>query len=69
MTERTPQLMLNDFMDGLSQAFGGCWQMAHMHSDPRWLVIRDGIGSVKDTCVKLMLKYIGRSAAKGKIHV
>lgn len=63
---------LNDFMDGMSQAFGGAWQMAHMHSDPRWLIVRDGIGSIKDTCVRMMLKMIGRIAAekvKGKLHV
>lgn len=53
--------LLNEFMDGMSQAFGGAWQLAHMHSDPRWLTLRDGIGSIKDNCVNLMLKWMGKS--------
>jgi hypothetical protein len=63
MTEPTPQKLMNDFMDGMSQAFGGAWQLAHMHSDPRWLIVRDGIGSIKDTCVTLMMKLITQAMA------
>lgn len=62
-SEPTPQKLLNEFMDGMSQAFGGAWQLAHMHSDPRWLVVRDGIGSIKDTCVNLMMKLVTQAIA------
>lgn len=61
--------LLNEFMDGMSQAFGGAWQLAHAYSDPRWLTVRDAIGSCKDACVSLMLKWVGRAAAKGKLYV
>ena len=61
--------LLNGFMDGMSQAFGGAWQLAHAHSDPRWLTVRDAIGSCKDACVSLMLKFVARASMKGKLHV
>lgn len=61
--------LLNEFMDGMSQAFGGAWQLAHAHSDPRWLTMRDAIGSCKDACVSLMLKWVGKASARGKPYV
>lgn len=64
MAEPDLKTLLNEFMDGMSQAFGGAWQLAHAHSDPRWLIIRDGIGSIKDSCVRLLLKCMGAAAMR-----
>lgn len=64
MGEPNLKKLLGEFMDGMSQAFGGAWQLAHMHSDPRWLVVRDGIGAIKDICVRLMFRYIGQGVRK-----
>lgn len=43
MKEQTAPQLLNQMIDGLKQASGGCSQLIHTRQDPRFLVLRQAI--------------------------
>lgn len=43
MTENSAPKLLNQAIEGLKQASGGCSQLIHTRHDPRWITLRQAI--------------------------
>lgn len=48
--ERTQPQMLQQLIEGLTQAEGACSQIIHQHEDPRWMMIRQALSLTKEGC-------------------
>jgi len=51
--EQSAPKLLNQAIDGLKQASGGCSQLLHTRTDPRWLVLRQAIDLTTDGLIGL----------------
>lgn len=59
----SPPKLLNNIVDGLSQAIGASSQIVHMHQDPRWMAIRETLEIAKKGCTN----YATFAATKTRI--
>lgn len=75
MKERRDALtIMNDMVEGLIQAEGGCTQLIQHYRNPKLFVIRDSLSLVKDMCFKLaphnqLVKPKKINAKTGKVVV
>jgi len=52
MKEPNQAILIKEFIEGLGQASGAASQMIHMHQDPRWMIMRDLLESVRDVTMR-----------------
>jgi len=45
--------ILNGLIEGLAQASGGCSQLIHLHSDPRFMNLRWAIDQARQACISV----------------
>lgn len=68
MTKKKPQpQILNELIDGLTQAIGASGQIIHQHQDPRFLEIRSSLELAKQGCIGLATFAATKSFAVRKV--
>lgn len=53
MIKLTQPQMLQELIQGLTQAEGAAGQIIHQHQDPRWILIRDTLSGAKELCFSM----------------
>ncbi len=66
--ERSPARVLNEAIDGLSQAIGAASQMIHHHSEPRFLAIRDALELTKEGMTHLATMAVTKTRIIKAVH-
>jgi hypothetical protein len=56
--ERTQVIVAIELLEALNQAMGGAEQLAIGRRDPRYLIFRDGIQTMKALCIKVLPQSI-----------
>lgn len=56
MREVNEKLLLQQFLNAMTHASGAAWQMIHMHSDPRFISIRDGLEAIKTSAISIAIQ-------------